>query len=613
MRTRHLVGGSLAASLLLSIALAPIALAPPAAAGGGSTTIQVTTTDDELDPSPTVPGSDVSLREAMAFSGTGDLSHDIAVVLQVDQTYVLDLCSGSSDANATGDLHAPASVSFTIVGNGSTVEQTCADQAVIRKPLGNGRLIIDDLHVTGGERNGVSASQDLYIVDGSVIEGNSSDVAGGGVYASDDLIVHDSTLRDNVANNAGGGGFANTTISVSRSTITGNRSGTGGGGLFTHGTALVDRSTVSDNATGTAGGGIGAFHTIQVTSSTVARNRAGTSGGGIGMLSTLDADTLSVSDSTLVGNAAVTGANLHSDDDGTIARSIVSLGSGGSDCHLVAGGLLPNLVGGDESCYGILQPLDEMSLHPMVAAPASNGGPTRTQRTVSPSRALDAIPTTGTPGVCATPTDQRLEARPQGPACDAGAFEGLPTTCAPTFDDVTGSHPFFDEICWLTQLGVTGGFADGGYHPSDAVSRQAMAAFLYRLALSPPVEATQAVALDVPLGHPFLREIHWLLEEDIAEGFGDETYRPLTPVSRQAMAAFLYRVAGEPNPPSMPAQTFSDVPVSHPFFEEIAWMTDADVARGFEDGTFRPSAPVSRQAMAAFLLRMADQVPLLGL
>jgi len=178
---------------------------------------------------------------------------------------------------------------------------------------------------------------------------------------------------------------------------------------------------------------------------------------------------------------------------------------------------------------------------------------------------------------------------------------------------VSTTHPFFGEICWLTQLGITGGFADGGYHPSDAVSRQAMAAFLYRLALAPPVDAEQAVATDVPLGHPFLREITWLLDEGIATGFGDETYRPLAPVTRQAMAAFLFRVAGEPAPATPPSQTFSDVTASHPFFDEIAWMTEAGVANGFEDGTFRPSAAVSRQAMAAFLLRLADDVPLLGL
>jgi hypothetical protein len=51
---------------------------------------------------------------------------------------------------------------------------------------------------------------------------------------------------------------------------------------------------------------------------------------------------------------------------------------------------------------------------------------------------------------------------------------------SPSFDDVGLSHQFFAEIEWLAELEITGGFADGGYHPGASVSRQSMAAFLHR-------------------------------------------------------------------------------------------------------------------------------------
>jgi hypothetical protein len=68
------------------------------------------------------------------------------------------------------------------------------------------------------------------------------------------------------------------------------------------------------------------------------------------------------------------------------------------------------------------------------------------------------------------------------------------------------------------------------------------------------------------------------------------------------MAAFLYRMAGSPNgaDPSCSTMPFSDVPISSPFCGEIKWMTDAGIASGFVDGTFRPANNISRQAMAAF-------------
>jgi hypothetical protein len=72
-----------------------------------------------------------------------------------------------------------------------------------------------------------------------------------------------------------------------------------------------------------------------------------------------------------------------------------------------------------------------------------------------------------------------------------GGDEIFFATCgspSPSFNDVGLAHPFFPEIEWLAEVEVTGGFPDGGYHPSAPVSRQAMAAFMFRLADGPGVD-----------------------------------------------------------------------------------------------------------------------------
>lgn len=55
-------------------------------------------------------------------------------------------------------------------------------------------------------------------------------------------------------------------------------------------------------------------------------------------------------------------------------------------------------------------------------------------------------------------------------------------------------------------------------------------------------------------------------------------------------------------------KTFSDVPPSHPFATEIGRVAGACIAGGYDDGTYRPSDPVTRQAMAAFLSRSGTAV-----
>ncbi len=49
---------------------------------------------------------------------------------------------------------------------------------------------------------------------------------------------------------------------------------------------------------------------------------------------------------------------------------------------------------------------------------------------------------------------------------------------------------------------------------------------------------------------------------------------------------------------------FTDVGEEHPFSDEIAWMAEAGISQGYEDGTYRPGAPVTRQAMSAFMQRL---------
>jgi hypothetical protein len=75
------------------------------------------------------------------------------------------------------------------------------------------------------------------------------------------------------------------------------------------------------------------------------------------------------------------------------------------------------------------------------------------------------------------------------------------------------------------------------------------------------------------------------------------------------MAAFMYRLAGSPlgADPVCVASDFPDVPTTHPFCGEIDWLVDEQVTTGFTEGTYRPAAPVTRQSMAAFMYRLAAE------
>lgn len=185
------------------------------------------------------------------------------------------------------------------------------------------------------------------------------------------------------------------------------------------------------------------------------------------------------------------------------------------------------------------------------------------------------------------------------------------STVPQTFCDVFPTHDFFDEIEWVAAEGIASGYPDGDFKPTAAVSRQAMAAFMYRLAGgSGPAPGTPTFS-DVGTGHAFFTEIEWLVDREVVSGYEDGTFRPLTSVSRQAMAAFLYRLADPAGYTPPASSTFPDVTPTSPFFAEIHWLVEETITTGYPDGTYRPNNSVSRQAMAAFLFRI-DELGLVG-
>ncbi|GMA33397.1 GH92 family glycosyl hydrolase [Litorihabitans aurantiacus] len=144
-----------------------------------------------------------------------------------------------------------------------------------------------------------------------------------------------------------------------------------------------------------------------------------------------------------------------------------------------------------------------------------------------------------------------------------------PPTSSP-FADVPVENMFFEEIAWAFSAGITTGWpeADGTvtYRPLAKINRDAMAAFLFRLAEVENYDApTVSPFTDVSTDNQFYREIAWLHEQEISTGWvqadGSAQFRPLEPINRDAMAAFLYRLAETAGPVE------HDVPAVSPFLD----------------------------------------------
>ena len=318
------------------------------------------------------------------------------------------------DKNLTLQGAGAAHVTINGGGNGSVVT------------IGSGATVtIDGVTITGGNstasfyRGGGGIINDgTLTVTNSILSGNSASGYGGGIANFGTLTVANSTLSGNSA--YGGAGIDNDgTLTVTNSTFSGN-SADYGGGIYSVALVTVTNSTLSSNSAARSGGGIYNDGTLTVTNSTFSGNSA-EGGGGI-----INHSTLAVTNSTLSGNSADSGnggaikSNLGTT---TLSNTIVANSPSGGNCIGMAGDSGGNLSS-DASC-GFTATSSQNSVDPLLDPNGlqSNGGPTQTIALLPGSPAIDAAVSCPPPA-----TDQRDVTRPQGPACDSGAFEVVQNT-----------------------------------------------------------------------------------------------------------------------------------------------------------------------------------------
>ena len=160
----------------------------------------------------------------------------------------------------------------------------------------------------------------------------------------------------------------------------------------------------------------------------------------------------------------------------------------------------------------------------------------------------------------------------------------------------------------MSSEGISTGWTDKTYRPQNLVARDAMSAFMYRLADEPSYTAPGTSPFkDVAKSQSFYKEMSWLAKTGVSTGWTDGTYRPSSSVNRDAMAAFMYRLAGSPSFTAPKKSPFTDVSTTHPFYKEISWLAAQGISTGWDQPngtkTYQPGTPVKRDAMAAFMYR----------
>ena len=169
----------------------------------------------------------------------------------------------------------------------------------------------------------------------------------------------------------------------------------------------------------------------------------------------------------------------------------------------------------------------------------------------------------------------------------ASSLDFAGKTPALGYSDLSDSNPNYNEISWNSDHRIMLGFADGTFRPNASVNRAQLATYLYRVAGRPAVNAPAVSPFsDVPVNHPAYKEIYWLSQQ----GITGSDFRPLEAVTESTMAEFMYRAAGSP------AQNQGGYAS-----QALAWAASNGIGTGSTS-----SAAITRDAMAGYLYIYAN-------
>jgi len=184
------------------------------------------------------------------------------------------------------------------------------------------------------------------------------------------------------------------------------------------------------------------------------------------------------------------------------------------------------------------------------------------------------------------------------------------TPIEPTkFNDVAKSAWYYDAVNYAVQNGLMNGVGGGNFAPDSPMTRAMLVTVLWRYEGS-PVEGKNTFT-DVPNGEWYTKAVAWAAANGIVGGVGNGKFDPNGNITREQMAAILFRYADKKGFDTSKRGDLSGFPdrakVSAYATDAIAW-TVAEKIIGGSDGKLLPQGNATRAQVSTILMRFIEGI-----
>lgn len=162
-----------------------------------------------------------------------------------------------------------------------------------------------------------------------------------------------------------------------------------------------------------------------------------------------------------------------------------------------------------------------------------------------------------------------------------------------------------------THIRYINGYPDGSVQPEGDITREEITSILYRITnheYEKPFVSTGNMFPDVKLDRWSTRDIEYMTDKGIVNGYPDGEFKPSRNLSRAEFAALVFRFAGIGE--SNIKNPFTDLDETHWAYKEILALTSSGLIQGYPDGTYRPENNITRAEAMTVINKLLGRTPL---
>lgn len=191
------------------------------------------------------------------------------------------------------------------------------------------------------------------------------------------------------------------------------------------------------------------------------------------------------------------------------------------------------------------------------------------------------------------------------PAQDIAIYDNAPKPAVP-FTDIKKSDWFYCDAVYAFRNGLMNGTSGTEFSPNQKTTRAMIVTILYRIDGSPAVSGSCSFK-DVKQGMWYTDPVIWANKNGIVQGYSSTEFGTDDNISREQMAAILYRYSnykGYDVSKTKSISSFTDASkVSDYFIEAMKWAYGNGLINGTSETTLSPKDGASRAQVAAILHR----------